>query len=205
MTTTTVIQPSSADTDILNTLPTVNYGNVTSFRIGQDGSGNVCRSLLKFDLSSIPASELVASATLSLRLLTDAAAYDVTWKVYQVLRNWVETEATWNVYSTGNNWATAGAMGAGDINATEIGTSGTISNSAASGTEISITLNKDIVQAMRTTNYGFLLKSTTESSNTFWSAYSREHATTAYHPKLTIVSEKLDGGSVSFMSDYGVL
>jgi hypothetical protein len=96
-------------------------------------------------------------------------------------------------------------MGAGDINATEIGTSGTIANNTAVNTEITISLNKDIIQAMRTANYGFLVKTTSESANTLWYVYTREHATTAYRPKLTIVSEASYGASVAMLSDYGVV
>lgn len=201
---TTIIQPSSADAYILNTSATTNFGTAGSLNSGRDGSGNIYRSLIKFDLSSIPSSEVVISATLGLRLLADSAGYDVTWEIYQILLDWNEAQATWNARLTGTNWNTAGAMGAGDINPTAIGTSGTISNSTSLNTEISISLNKNIIQDMRLLgNYGFLLKTTSETSNTLWSLYSREHATTAYRPKLTVVSEQKGGGSVA-MYDYAI-
>jgi len=207
-TTTTTIQPCSADAYIYSAGATTNYGAETNIAIGKNGSGAIWRSLVKWNHATIPSSETCLSATISLWLLKDYATADATWTVYPILRNWVENQATWNAYSTGNNWGAAGLSEAGGDIGASIGVSATIGNATAANTEITISLNAAEFQKYydgRVTNYGFLIKSTSETANDLWSQYSKENATTARRPKLVVVTQPRTGGSVAMLSDYGVL
>lgn len=97
---------------------TANYGTadyLSNFNIEK------C-SLIKFDLSAIPITASVLTASLCLY------AYDVDnvgnheTNIYRLKRAWVENEANWNVYSGTNTWQTAGANGTADIDSNAIAT-----------------------------------------------------------------------------------
>ena len=101
---------------------------------------------------------------------------------------WVEAQATWTVYSTGNSWGGGGASGAGDKEATDIG-SLTFNTKDADESEVEITLTAAEVQEMITdgifTNNGFQLKMDTEDADQFY-FHSSDSATAGKRPKLTI-------------------
>lgn len=158
----------SADTKIISTIPTTNFGtDADGIDVGEwkGGSGDVRRSLMKFDLSSIPAGSEITSATLRLYDTgADLATNTRTMFANRLKRAWVETEATWNQYSSGNNWATAGGgTNAADVDFTAFG------NVSMPGTEVAgyveITLNASMVQDWLDgtfTNNGLMLSMGTE-------------------------------------------
>jgi hypothetical protein len=192
---------TNGDTSILQdpTYANTNYGNLTVLQIGRWSSGYSMRALCAFDFSSISSSEVCDSAILSLWLNHDYSSNDCTWKVYRVKRQWLEMQATWNQYISGASWQTAGAMGANDIDLTELGTSSTISASATAGTEIQISLNTAEVQKMYDgtyPNYGFLIKATSETSVNLWYVYSLQAGTNI--PKITIETHLTDFRSRTF-------
>jgi N-acetylneuraminic acid mutarotase len=117
------LQPAEADaydTFITDFQQTTNYGTNGVVRTG--GASNlIWRSLIKFDLSSIPAGAEITSATLSLYAVTDNSDNARTYRVFRIKRAWVETQATWQIYSTGNSWQTIGGFGALDCEQTDIG------------------------------------------------------------------------------------
>lgn len=194
--TTTTIQPCEIDTYISSNAATSNYGTATSFQAGTYGP-IIRHGLIKFDLSDIPDSEVCDSAILSLWLQTDLATKDTTFDLHRVLRNWVENQATYNIYSTGNNWATAGGMGAGDCVATRMGVSGTISQTASLNSEIQITIT-DLTEFKKMydgtyTDYGWLIKSTSETDYDIWGFHSREASTSGYRPKLVVTTSATEG------------
>jgi hypothetical protein len=186
-----VLTPASLDTYISSSSPTANVGTYIDLFIGRSGA-SFRRSLIKFDLTSISQPEICTSAILSVIILGDNATVPVVWDLYRVLRNW-STEACWNTYSPGNNWATAGGMGAGDVDGTIVGSSMSIPADTAGNTEIQIVLDPAIIQGLwdgTYNNYGLLVKSRDESaSGDLWSLYSSDHATVAYRPKLTILTQ----------------
>ena len=192
--TTTPIQPSSSDNFILNSSATTNYGTADLVAVGTDSGGSVMRILVKWDHATIPSSDICDSATISLYLKGDYATNACTWKAYRLLRNWGEETSTWNKYDGTNDWATAGGMGAGDINATELGTSANIPENSAVNTEITISLDVTEFKKMYDgtyTNYGFLIKATNEAVQNAWHVYSREHATAGTKPKLVAVTHSV--------------
>lgn len=182
-------QACDADTMILSAVPTTNYGSGEQLHLGStNGSTDKRRSLLKWDLSSIPSDAVVSLARLSLWIYLDGASNAGTWSVYRVLRNWVEAEATWNIYSTGNNWGTAGC--GSDTIDKETNNIGTVAVGAseAVGTEIQITLDNSKVQEWISgalTNYGMIVIGT-ENAVTYYAVDSAEGITAGERPKLYI-------------------
>ena len=102
--------------------PTSNLSGEDNLWSGErDDAVATRRSLIKFNLSSIPANSTITGATLRLYANFDASSNTRTMRVYRTLRAWVDTQATWNIYSTGNNWGTAGGFNATDCEQTDIG------------------------------------------------------------------------------------
>lgn len=197
-------QPDSStgmDTWITSSAPTTNYGNGTYMVVGEndtDGSGYINRALIKFDLSSIPASSVVTSATLYLTQQGEAAGNSRTMRIYRSKRAWTELGATYNKYDGTNNWATAGGMGAADYDSTEVGNI-TLSATEANG-EKTITLNVAPIQEMVSgtfTNNGFILAMDTNVDDQHLFDVC-ENATESKRPKIVI--EYLFGGHLIIWS-----
>lgn len=191
VTMTTTIPPNIADTYLARDDPAKNFGSTNIIQHGAYTGSIIRRSLVKFDLSTIPSTELCDSAILSVWLAQDLADTDCTFSIHRVLKNWVEAEATWYIYSTGNNWPLNGAFAAGGVDLTPMGTSALIAANAALNTEIQISLDTTEMKKMYDgtyTNYGWLIKSTNETESDVWGVYSREYGSGAsgYNPKLVI-------------------
>lgn len=72
------------------------------------GWADALRSLIQFDLSSIPAQTAVDSATLELRGSKWLGSGSVIAGVYAVLRDWAACEATWTEAKAGTPWTQPG-------------------------------------------------------------------------------------------------
>ncbi len=88
-----------------------NYGGSTPLRVDGDPANDESSTLIKWDVSSIPAGATINSASIGLDV-TNASAN--SYQVYQLLRDWNGSQANWNQYSSGNNWENAGARGTND-------------------------------------------------------------------------------------------
>ena len=185
---TLTIQPNAAagmDVFLHKHYPTNNYGAEPDLRIGERNThvDYVIRTLIKFDLSGLPADAIISSAVLSLWCVTDKSSHARTFRVYRVKRDWVEDEATWNIYSTGNNWQTSGAAGANDREATDIGTRAFTATEALN--EFKAFALTPVTKAGLDLGYGWILKADTESDD-MYIFDSSDQATAAQHPKLVI-------------------
>ena len=182
-------QAPTGDNYINNDVPTANHGTDASFYGGEyNGGAQVARGLLKFDLSAIPSSAVVASATLSLWITTDYATNTRIYRIFRQKRAWTETGSTWNKYDGTNNWQTAGGFGADDCEQTDIG-SVSIANNTAVGTEIQWSLTAAAITEMidgTFSNNGFFIKADTETDD-MWGYYAREWTTSGQRPKLVVV------------------
>lgn len=183
----TVTLNPTADAPIRSNSPTSNFGN-DNLVVGElnDQTGYVRRSLLRFDIPLV-SNAIVQSATLRLYQNTDYSSNARDFRVYRLLRAWVENQVTWNVYSTGNSWQTAGGFGANDCEQTAIGTR-TMSASEATGYK-EWALDTAAIQGMMRgtfTNNGFLVKADTEANDAY-EYNSREDASNK--PELVIVYE----------------
>jgi hypothetical protein len=148
-----------------------NYGGDNTFEVRPD-NGADRRGLVKFDLSSIPASATVTSATLYL-YSKDNKDTQIT-SIYRVTSNWNENTVTWLT------WTLLG----GDFD------SG-IAYFNFIPDQNNCMLTIDITNLVRSwvngtyTNYGLMLYST--GSNHVIKYSSKENGTSSEHPKLDIV------------------
>lgn len=193
---TLVLQPDGTDgiDTFISNFADSNFGTNSQLQVGESNADTnaIQRSLLKFDLSSIPNGSTITSAVLTLTYEQAAsfrASNNRTMSVYRMIRSWSETESTWSVYSSGNNWGTAGASNTtSDREATDIGTVA-LATSDADESEKSITLTASKVQEWvngTLTNNGILLQVATEL-NDLYIFHSSDSATASKRPKLTIV------------------
>src|SRR5512137_251355 len=96
-----LVQDAYAMTTYTNQAPTLNghlyrFGTTyqgdftsTTFGVGESNTNTnlFYAGLVKFDLSSIPATAIVTSATLSIWVASDDSGNARTWGLYRVLRN----------------------------------------------------------------------------------------------------------------------
>jgi len=197
--TTVVIQPDGAagcDNYLYDASADANAGGNAELGIGENNAAVAKnRTLIKFDLSVIPASAKIASATLSLYCYQDNCSTARTHRVYRLLRAWTELGSTWNKYDGANNWATAGGFGAADCEQNDIGTRDFGVNDAINEFK-NYPLTAAKVQEMVSgafTNNGFLIKADGELDDAYYFR-SSDYGTAADRPKLT-VEYSLAGGS----------
>jgi hypothetical protein len=104
----------ASDTDIVESTPKANYGDIASLTSDGDeptGSGQDAYALLRFDLSGVPAGSTVDSARLVLDVTdTTSQAYEA----YALEKAWVEKQASWRWSRSGSWWEVSGARGATD-------------------------------------------------------------------------------------------
>lgn len=197
------LQPCSADAYIYQKAPTTKEGTETSLIVGESNAATqLMRSLLKFDLSTIPATATITAATLSLYMYEEKSSNARTMSVYRMLKDWSEASVTWNKSDATTNWTTAGGANAADCEAASI------ADTAFSATEAvgwkTFTLDPAKVQEWINStlaNYGMMLRVDTESSDQY-RFYSSEYATdTTLRPKLAVTYTTpalSDTGAVNF-------
>lgn len=193
------LQPDATagiDTLIHGLAPTNNFGVFTSLIVGHTGGVSAkIRTLIKFDLSSLPGNAVISSATFSMYALVDASDNARTFRVFRQRRAWLEgtrsniddnpaTGATWVRYDLTNNWSSQGGFGAADCEQTDIG------NRDFTATE-ALNVFKDFPLTPTTKTgldlgNGWLVKADVESDDRYDFA-SSDHATAANRPKLVIV------------------
>jgi TGF-beta propeptide len=82
------------DSTIRENLPTLNYGTDRGMLIGRDEyNGEIFRSLIQFDLSSIPANKVLKKAIL--RVYNSPFSRDMDLSIFNLLSNWQEKDVTW--------------------------------------------------------------------------------------------------------------
>ena len=99
----TVDLPSVADGRTISNVPDTNYGAETRAYAYRSGA-NYQVSLVRFDLSGIPAKSIVQSATLELTNTGEADQPEAAYDVYRVGQSWDESQFTFNSSATGVDW-----------------------------------------------------------------------------------------------------
>ena len=159
----------TADTYLTALTPDTNNDAIT-FDVGEwnGGVGDVRRTLIKFDLSSIPNSSIITVATLRVYDTgSDLTSNTRTMFANRSKRAWTETGATWNKYDGTNNWATAGGgTNADDVELANIGSVSMPDPPVAQYYEISLAASK--IQEWLSgifTNNGLMLSMGTETDD----------------------------------------
>ncbi|QRN94997.1 DNRLRE domain-containing protein [Archangium violaceum] len=185
------VSPSSSyagvsDTWLQDALPSTNAGGDTLLRMDRDyptGTGKIANALLRFDVSSIPATALVQSARLTFNVRN--ATSGEGFFVYAANRAWNESQATWTNATSSTTWATGGASGASDRGTTSFAT---LLPSAVG--KYSVDLNAAGVTAIQGwvrnagSNNGFVLDALTNMDGL--ELDSSESTTAANRPQLTV-------------------
>lgn len=184
-------ETTGIDAAIASANATTNYGTAITVEVGERAVvTSTARTLIKFDLSSIPSTAIINSAILSLWVKTDYSSNARDFKVYRVLRDWVEAQVTWNIWKTSNNWTTVGCGSDGnDADLTTVWATTNFTATEAAGTEkqfsLSTTEFKKFVDG-RLTNYGWLIKADTETNDGYDFYSSSEATLTTRRPKLVV-------------------
>ena len=189
---TLVLQPNGADgldTYILSGAASTNYGGAGSMGIGERNThaNNFSRSLIKFDLSALPADAVIVSASLSLWTSGDLASNDSTISAYRLKVPFSESQATWNRSATGVNWQSPGAAGVNDRESAAIGAMQVL-NDEPLNTEKQMTLDPASVQDWVSgafPNHGLLLKTEAELDDRF-DFKTSDNSNASQRPKLVI-------------------
>ena len=93
---------STGTVSIYSGMPTTNF-NGSSLTVG-DNSGNEYRTLLKFDLSNIPACATITNADLRISYYTGSSCANPTnIRAYRITSSWNATTVTWNTSLSWNS------------------------------------------------------------------------------------------------------
>jgi predicted phosphodiesterase len=108
------------DTYISEKYPNNNYGNTKKLKvIGHDPLIQNQSMLIKWEVSSIQPGSKIRSASIIFNTINPTNG---TYNIYELKRDWKESEATWNNASIGNLWQVPGAMGVNDRGNRSLGT-----------------------------------------------------------------------------------
>ncbi|NUQ62708.1 MAG: tandem-95 repeat protein, partial [Pirellulales bacterium] len=177
------IYAGTRDTRILSEKPDNNYGISDSLWL--DGAPYETGSLLRWDLSRIPAGAVVSSVAMTIDVLN---ASSDTYEIFALKRAWAENEATWNLASASTPWEIAGAKGAGDRSAVVLGA---VAVSSLGPAVIAWNAEGEaLVQSWidnPATNYGIIIDRAAVSDAVEFS--SREAVALASRPKLEVTVE----------------
>jgi hypothetical protein len=178
----TVSYVGTRDTYIDVDNPDMNYGGDSVMTLASDGDPDQA-AILRWDISSISAGSTVQAASITLGVTNPSRD---TYELYEMKRDWVETEATWSDYSTGNPWQHPGARAASDRGEDVLG-----AISASSTGLYVINLNGGGVGLIQrwvddpSTNHGVIIADYGEGDGVQFD--SRHTSTASHRPKLTVV------------------
>jgi hypothetical protein len=170
-----------ADTDLWQGAPDNNLGHQSYMPIGTSNFGNRGRGLVKFDLSRIPASATVNSATMTLKIVFDHDG-SLAIAVHRMLRDWTEGtgiggpgggdigsaaqtgEPTWNNRAHPDmGWGAAGGSAGVDF-ASAASVSVTPAGAAVTFSSATLTAEVQAFVTDASTNFGWLVKHVNEGT-----------------------------------------
>jgi hypothetical protein len=181
----------SEDTYIYQYATTTNYCTSEPLKVGYKQQYG---TLVRFDLSGIPAGSTVTQA----RLEVYATGWDgtnMTIEAYRILRSTTYCAATWERAQVGNAWGTAGC------NNTVSDRSG-VAESSVTTSGISDWYSFGLTSLVQgwvdgsVVNKGLLLRGASSLSTSSFNLASNHHGTASWRPKL-VVTYRSAGGSSS--------
>jgi len=169
-----VILTATKDTWVDESAVNQNHGAADSLHT-KPNTGDLSRSFIQFDLSSISSGSTINCATL--RAYERELNNNQTIYLHRVTKSWNEFEATWLNRKTGIPWTTAG----GDYDPTEIASFAANVNGAYQ--DVDVTSLVQFWVDNPGSNFGTLLRSTTTGSTVVVQFDSREASN---YPQLII-------------------
>jgi len=184
----TVDYDGTRDAPIFGAQADVNFGVEVILRADneQSSSNLPVWSLMKWDLSSIPAGATLNDVTLTVNVTntTVAPGYDL----FQVLTPWEESGVTWNNTTAVATWENPGAFNLDDPEDVNLTVLGTLLGTTTG--QLTISLNADGEEMVQqwisnpATNHGLLMANPANDNSLRFD--SREGITPANRPKLSI-------------------
>ncbi|MFP4467307.1 MAG: DNRLRE domain-containing protein [Candidatus Goldiibacteriota bacterium] len=181
----------TSDTMISSDNQTTNYGLSNYMRAGYDDFGlEITRSLIKFDVSSIPSDAEVVSAKLRVvfnNVVALTADTVIVVEMFETDTVWEETEATWIKASDSFDWAGAG----GDYSGEPVGVMNILNSDYTTEDSFEVELDKTVVQNWVSTpseNKGMILRNAVEDSpeHNFIVIYTKNYGTADDRPSLIV-------------------
>ncbi|MFE6074186.1 polymorphic toxin type 8 domain-containing protein [Paenibacillus sp. NPDC057886] len=177
-----------ADTNIRSAFPKQTGATDTTLGVGlyKDAtSSNIIRSLIQFDTSTIPQGAKVLTADLNLWLASVSNNTNVDITLNSVNKAWTEYSASWMYADATNLWSKLG----GDFNASQVATT-----SVGPLTSLSANYKWSLPANMLekwindpTSNKGFMLKSNSETTNSYKKFISGDDTSNPdYTPLLSV-------------------
>lgn len=199
-----------------------NRGLQGELYVGYVGGGGITKSAVMFSLASIPAGQVIESATLQLGIIPNPGdstlfvnGYSID--VHRLLVSWIEgdgltgansgtTGITWNSRDKGGtlaNWAVPGALGLGsDRVATPTATVGA-ANVTAGILSVDVTSDVDAWYTGDASNFGWVLDSTTVQEGSYAGFYSRNNEFASIQPTLVVTYSPIPEPSSLFLAALG--
>jgi hypothetical protein len=192
---TTVNLSATTDSYLYKSSSTENYGAYSELYSYSWAAANMTqRPVLYFDMTSIPSTATINSATLKLTVVnTGGGAGTKTLEIHKLTRSFTEGTGTtpgsstsnvsWTNYTGSTAWTSAG----GDFNGA-VSASTTCSTTVTLNTQLSWTVTTDVANFVATSanNYGWIMTQTDADAMTYFYFGSRTHGTSAYRPELTV-------------------
>jgi len=182
------VETSSIDAFTYELNQTNNYENTLFICAGEknDAVNASCKGVIKFDLSSIPASATVSDAKLYLYIHSDYSSVGNSFQVYYLLSSFVESEITYLKRNASTNWNEAG-IGAGDQNFSQIAST-SFTSAETAGTEKIFDLSDAVIQDFvdgDLVNNGFVFYSSGMLNDAYY-FHSAGASNSALRPKLVV-------------------
>jgi len=159
------------DAWVSESAPTTNYGTDTINYVQDNystGSGTRKRTLLQFDISSLPSASYIYKAILHLNVNTTGA--DTYPELRELDADFNESTVTWNTQPTSTTIIETEYLDDGKH------------LTASTGAD-----TFDVTQFIRHGKYGICITLSTDGAGTNYHTYSKEHATTSYRPYLEVI------------------
>lgn len=186
-----VYQPKNElnDTTIRSALPDTTGGADLELGAGFYSTGNnIVRSLLQFDVGTLPKGSKIMNAQLNLRLSSVWNDTASNIQLYEMSSAWEENRATWNRRTLSALWGTKGGdMSTGLLSSQTVAA---LDTTVAEPQLFKFAINADTVQKWMnqpSQNLGLMLKASDETKATYKKFYSGDNSgKLEYSPKLTI-------------------
>lgn len=179
------------DTNIRSAFPIQTGGNDQELGVGlykDTKQTNVIRSLLKFDVSAVPKNAIVTNADLNLWMSSVSNETLIDVEAYQITQSWNEALASWNNRSS-SLWSVKG----GDYAKSPLDTVG-LGHLVDLSTNLKWKIPVDVIHAWvdyPNTNYGILMKSKSETTNSYKKFISSENSIGSNYQPLLVVTYKI--------------